>query len=36
MTDVDADTYAYRALPLQQRIDDADFDAACKQAFATR
>jgi hypothetical protein len=36
MTDVTADTYAYRALPLQQRINDADFDRACKQAFATR
>jgi hypothetical protein len=36
MTDVTADTYAYRALPLQQRINDADFDAACKQAYATR
>lgn len=36
MADVTADTYAYRALPLQQRINDVDFDAACKQAFATR
>ncbi|GEM_PF-6742587 len=35
-TDVSADTFAYRALPLQQRINDADFDRACKQAFATR
>jgi hypothetical protein len=36
MTDVTADTYAYRALPLQQRINDADFDRACTQAFSTR
>jgi hypothetical protein len=35
MTDVDADTFAYRALPLQQRINDADFDRACKSAYST-
>jgi hypothetical protein len=35
-TDVDADTFAYRALPLQQRINDAEFDSACKAAFSTR
>jgi hypothetical protein len=35
-TDVSADTFAYRAVPLQQRINDADFDRACKQAFSTR
>jgi hypothetical protein len=33
MTNVDADTFAYRALPLQQRINDADFDRACKAAI---
>jgi hypothetical protein len=36
MTDMTADTYAYRALPLQQRINDADFDRACTQAFSAR
>jgi hypothetical protein len=36
MTDVDADTFAYQALPLQQRINDADYDRACKAAFSTR
>jgi hypothetical protein len=36
MTDVDADTFAYRALPLQQRINDAEFDSACKAAFSAR
>lgn len=36
MTDVSADTYAYRALPLQQRITDAVFDRACETAYSTR
>jgi hypothetical protein len=36
MSDVDADTYAYRALPLLQRINNADFDRACQAAYKAR
>jgi hypothetical protein len=32
MSSVDADRFPDRALPLQQRTNDADFDRACKAA----
>lgn len=36
MTDVDATTFAFEALPLRQRINNADFDSACTMAYGTR
>jgi len=36
MTNVDATTFAYEALPLQQRLNDPDFDRACKAAYAAQ
>jgi hypothetical protein len=36
VTDVNADTYAYRALALQQRINNADFDRTCQAAYKAR
>jgi hypothetical protein len=34
MVDMQADTFAYKAIPLQKRIDDRDFVAACGAALA--
>jgi hypothetical protein len=36
MVDMEAETFAYKALPLGQRLDDADFERACRAAFASR
>ncbi|MEO8272469.1 MAG: hypothetical protein ABI620_00205 [Chloroflexota bacterium] len=36
MVDVDAQTYAYKAMPLTQRRSDADFVRACRAAFGAR
>jgi hypothetical protein len=34
MSSTDLETYAYRALPLESRIDDTDFVRACQYAHA--
>ena len=36
MVDMNATTYAYKALPLSKRIDNPDFVRACNAAFAAR
>jgi hypothetical protein len=36
MVDITATTYAYKALPISKRIDNADFVRACNAAFAAR
>ena len=35
MVDVQAETFAYKALPLQQRIDNQDFVRACRTAHGS-
>jgi hypothetical protein len=36
MVDMSAETYAYKALPLSQRINNAEFVQACNAAYAAR
>ena len=36
IVNTDAETFAYRALPLSQRINNAEFVSACRIAFASR
>lgn len=36
IVNTDAETFAYRALPLSQRINNAEFVSACRTAFASR
>jgi hypothetical protein len=36
MVDMSAETYAYKALPLPQRINNAEFVQACNAAYAAR
>ena len=36
MVDMNATTYAYKALPLSKRIDNPDFVRSCNAAFAAR
>jgi hypothetical protein len=36
LVELEADTFAYKALPLEQRLNDQDFVRACRAAFASR
>jgi hypothetical protein len=36
MVDMNGETYAYKALPLSQRINNAEFVQACNAAYAAR
>jgi hypothetical protein len=36
MVDLNAETYAYKAKPLDDRLNDPDFMRACQQAYDTR